>query len=192
MKFCSGDNGQRVIAAVSAATTTKLTVIVPQGIETGFVTVEVADTVSNEYPFSAPNRLLIAFGDNGNFNDDVFKLSVNNKVLYDNNQPQRKIGPISVTLEEGTHQVKLTGIRADDGIATYYIEFSGDVANVSGDELTGRDLCPDTHKNYEVTIGNNSNSHQFRANQFTLKSNLQVENRARTDEQTECPKVESN
>ena len=30
--------------------------------------------------------------------------------------------------------------KADDGIATYYIEFAGDVISVSGDELSGRDL----------------------------------------------------
>jgi hypothetical protein len=34
----------------------------------------------------------------------------------------------------------------------HYIEFAGDVVNVTGDALTGRDLCPSTHKTYIVTV----------------------------------------
>lgn len=85
----SGTNGQRLIAPVKSATTDSLTVILPSGIASGYVTVEVANDLSNEYPFTGPGQVLITFGDNGNFNDDVFKLSVNNRVVYDNNQPER-------------------------------------------------------------------------------------------------------
>lgn len=28
----------------------------------------------------------------------------------------------------------------------------GDVISVSGDELSGRDLCPNTHKLYQITV----------------------------------------
>lgn len=61
-----------------------------------------------------------------------------------------KVGPLTVSLDDGEHSVQLTGIRADDGIATYYIEFSGDVVSVNGDELSGRDLCPNTQKKLPI------------------------------------------
>ncbi|QYJ94418.1 IPT/TIG domain-containing protein [Shewanella spartinae] len=188
----SGANGERIRAAVKSATTDTLVIIVPNGAVTGYITVEVANILSNQYPFVGPSQLLITFGDNGNFNDDVFKLSVNNKVMYDNNQPQRKVGPLNVSLEEGEHTVQLTGIRADDGIATYYIEFAGDVVNVSGDALTGRDLCPNTHKTYKVTIASGADSSGQSA---SLKAQIQpmilqpeYANMA-AETPTECPKA---
>ncbi|NKF49363.1 cell surface protein [Shewanella sp. WXL01] len=185
----SGANGQRIEAPVKSASTSSLTVIVPAGVITGFVTVEVAETLSNEYPFSGTAQLLITFGDNGNFNDDVFKLSVNNRVVYDNNQPERKVGPLAISLDDGDHSVQLTGIRADDGIATYYIEFSGDVVSVSGDELSGRDLCPNTHKNYQVSVQSGAGSSSNAANNSSLKSSPMVLQYETSAQPTECPVV---
>lgn len=188
----SGANGERIRSAVKSATTDTLVIIVPNGAVTGYITVEVADVLSNQYPFIGPSQLLITFGDNGNFNDDVFKLSVNNKVMYDNNQPQRKVGPLNVSLEEGEHTVQLTGIRADDGIATYYIEFAGDIVNVSGDALTGRDLCPNTHKTYKVTIasgaGNSEQSASLKAQIRPMILQAEYADMA-AETPTECPKA---
>ena len=96
----------------------------------------------------------ITFGDNGNFNDDIFKLVVDDKVITDGSSPQRKVGPISVPLAAGTHTVKLVGIRAEDEIGTYYIEFAGNVVSVNGDALEGRDLLKDSVKTFTVVIGN--------------------------------------
>ena len=178
----SGENGVRLTAQIEDATTTALTVAVPSGVQTGFITVEVNDELSNEFDFFLLIQLLITFGDNGNLKDDVYKLSVNGNVLYDNSSPQRKIGPVSVSLDEGEHLVELTGIRADDGIGTYYIEFAGDVASVTGDAQSGRDLCPNTIKAYYVTIASNSTTKIKPA-----LSNKQLVLQAESDEsQTEC------
>lgn len=180
----SGANGQRLTAPVKSASTDSLTVVLPSGVASGYVTVEVAGGLSNEYPFSGPGSVLITFGDNGNLNDDVFKLSVDNRVVYDNNQPERKVGPLTVALDDGDHTVKLTGIRADDGIATYYIEFAGDVISVSGDELSGRDLCPNTHKTYQLTVKSGSNV--VSKSKSKLSVPLVLLNESAT-EPTECP-----
>lgn len=140
------------------ASNESLTVIVPEGIQTGVITVEINNELSNEYPFIGPSELLITFGDNGNLNDDVYKLSVNDDVIYDNSTPKRTVGPIRVSLEEGTHKVQLTGIRADDGIGTYYIEFAGNVSSVSGDAQSGRDLCPEVVKTCNIVIDSSEKS----------------------------------
>ncbi|QYJ76086.1 IPT/TIG domain-containing protein [Shewanella sp. FJAT-52076] len=185
----SGGGGERLVAAVKSASTDTLVVIVPNGIVSGYVTVGVAEDLSNEYPFAGASQVLITFGDNGNINDDVFKLSVNGKVLYDNNQPKRAVGPIPVSLEDGEHTVTLTGIRADDGIATYYIEFEGDVTSVSGDALSGRDLCPDTHKNYRIQVAASGDTGASPAPQRVPKVlALQPESASASAETvTECP-----
>ncbi|MCL1066072.1 IPT/TIG domain-containing protein [Shewanella olleyana] len=186
----SGANGQRLKAAVKSAATDELVVVVPDGAISGFITVEVAEQLSNEFPFSGPGQVSITFGDNGNFNDDVFKLLVNNRVIYDNNQPERKVGPIDISLEDGVHNVKLTGIRADDGIATYYIEFSGDITSVSGDELSGRDLCPNTHKNYQITVSNGASAGNSNNQKQALRIPMILQDEI-AEEETECP-VNSN
>jgi hypothetical protein len=180
----SGSNGERIRADVMAATTETLTVVVPDGASSGFITVKVAELLSNEYPFSGPGQVLITFGDNGNFNDDVFKLLVNGKVIYDNNQPERKVGPLNISLEDGSHTVQLTGIRADDGIATYYIEFAGDVTSVTGDELTGRDLCPNTHKWYQITVESGAEVTKSSKQVLRVPMILQQES---VEDTTECP-----
>ncbi|MFT5636233.1 MAG: hypothetical protein ACI89T_001691 [Cognaticolwellia sp.] len=168
----SGANGQRLIAPVKSATTDSLTVILPSGVASGYVTVEVADDLSNEYPFTGPGQVLITFGDNGNFNDDIFKLVIDDKVIIDGSTPQRKVGPISVPLTAGTHVVKLVGIRAEDEIGTYYIEFSGNVTSVTGDNLEGRDLLKDSVKIFNVIIGD---SNQKFSRNITPLLNLQQE-----------------
>ncbi len=152
VRFVS-ESGEVKRASVTAATTESLTVTVPDSPGAGYVTVEVGGEVSNQLPFFGPGQVSITFGDNGNFNDDVYKLAVNGRVIYENGTPKRKVGPLAIALDEGEHTVELTGIRADDGIGTYYIEFSGDVVNVSGDAQSGRDLCPEVVKTFTITVG---------------------------------------
>ncbi|MEC4728082.1 hypothetical protein HWQ46_21330 [Shewanella sp. D64] len=149
----AGENGQRVIANVSKSEPGKLTVTVPNNVVTGEVTVEVDSEVSNGLVFTIPFILEITFGDNGNFNDDIFKLVVDDKVITDGASPQRKVGPISIPLNAGTHTVKLVGIRAEDEIGTYYILFEGNVVSVGGDALEGRDLLKDSVKTFQVKVG---------------------------------------
>jgi hypothetical protein len=48
----------------------------------------------------------------------------------------------------------LVGIRGEDEIGTYYIEFAGNVMSVNGDALEGRDLLKDSVKTFTVVIGN--------------------------------------
>ncbi|QFU24345.1 IPT/TIG domain-containing protein [Shewanella eurypsychrophilus] len=148
-----GKNGTRVVASVIKVESGKLTVTVPNNIITGDVTVEVNNQTSNGLEFTVPYILDITFGDNGNFNDDIFKLVVDDQVIKDGASPQRKVGPISVPLSAGSHIVKLIGIRAEDEIGTYYIEFEGDVIAVSGDALEGRDLLKDSVKSFQVNVG---------------------------------------
>lgn len=143
----------RVEAIVESATSTELKVKVPVGAKTGDVTVRVGNNESNGLLFTIPFTITITYGDNGNHNDDVFKLKVGGNVVYDNDQPQRQIGPIEIALTQGVHKIELEGTKADDGIGTYYISFGGDVQSVSGDALEGRDLCPEVVKTYNVTVG---------------------------------------
>lgn len=165
----TGPNDTRISATIVSATTEVLVVKVPNQVQTGFITVEVNGDLSNEYPFFGPSQLEIIFGDNGNFNDDVYKLSVNGAVKYDNSSPKRKVGPVYVSLDEGTHSVELTGIRADDGIGTYYIQFGGDVISVSGDAQSGRDLCPDVVKRYQVEVGQSGTHYHAVTQQVMVK-----------------------
>lgn len=74
--------------------------------------------------------------------------------------------------------------KADDGIATYYIEFAGDVISVSGDELSGRDLCPNTHKTYQLTVKSGSNVVSKSKSKLSVPLVLLNESAA---EPTECP-----
>ncbi|QSX40155.1 IPT/TIG domain-containing protein [Shewanella cyperi] len=152
----AGNNNDRIVASIAKVEPNKLTVTVPNGIITGNVTVEVNNQISNGLKFTVPYLLDVTFGDNGNFNDDIFKLVVDDKVITDGSSPQRKIGPISIPLTAGTHTVKLVGIRAEDEIGTYYIEFSGNVTSVTGDDLEGRDLLKDSVKTFKVVIGDSS------------------------------------
>jgi hypothetical protein len=149
----AGKDGQRVVASVSKSEQGILTVTVPNNVITGEVTVEVNNEVSNGLVFTIPFILDITFGDNGNFNDDIFKLVVDDKVITDGSSPQRKVGPISVPLNAGSHTVKLVGIRAEDEIGTYYILFEGNVVSVGGDALEGRDLLKDSVKTFQVEVG---------------------------------------
>ncbi|QBF82518.1 hypothetical protein EXU30_07265 [Shewanella maritima] len=149
----AGKNNQRVVASVIRSEPGKLIVAVPNGVVTGGVTVEVDDVVSNALEFTVPYILDVTFGDNGNFNDDIFKLVVDDKVIIDGAEPQRKVGPISIPLTAGMHTVKLVGIRAEDEIGTYYIQFEGNLISVSGDELEGRDLLKDSIKVFYVEVG---------------------------------------
>ncbi|GGP73433.1 hypothetical protein GCM10009347_42290 [Shewanella algicola] len=148
-----GQNGTRIVASIIKVESGKLTVTVPNNIITGDVTVEVNNQTSNGLEFVVPYILDITFGDNGNFNDDIFKLVIDDKVIMDGSSPQRKVGPISVPLSAGSHVVKLIGIRAEDEIGTYYIEFEGDVIAVNGDALEGRDLLKDSVKSFQVNVG---------------------------------------
>ncbi|MGI2171417.1 hypothetical protein ACROAE_14705 [Shewanella sp. MF05960] len=150
----AGKNNARITAYIVKVEASKLTVTVPSGIVSGEVIVEVNNQFSNGLEFTVPYLLDITFGDNGNFNDDIFKLVVDDKVITDGSSPQRKVGPISVPLAAGTHTVKLVGIRAEDEIGTYYIEFAGNVVSVNGDALEGRDLLKDSVKTFTVVIGN--------------------------------------
>ena len=152
----AGKNNSRIKASISKVESNKLTLSVPDGIVTGDVTVEVNNQVSNGITFTLPYILDVTFGDNGNFNDDIFKLVVDNKVMTDGASPERKVGPISIPLSAGKHTVKLVGIRAEDEIGTYYIEFSGNVTSVSGDNLEGRDLLKDSVKTFNVEVGDAS------------------------------------
>lgn len=74
--------------------------------------------------------------------------------------------------------------KADDGITTYYIEFAGDVISVSGDELSGRDLCPNTHKLYQITVESGAVATKSPKQALHVPIMLQHENAADT---TECP-----
>lgn len=149
----AGKNNQRIVAFITKVEAGKITVKVPNNVVSGTVTVEVDNQLSNSLIFSVPYLLDITFGDNGNFNDDIFKLVVNDKVVTDGSSPSRKVGPISVPLAAGMHTIKLVGIRAEDEIGTYYIQFEGDVISVSGDELEGRDLLKDSVKSFTVNVG---------------------------------------
>jgi hypothetical protein len=151
-----GKSNIRVVASITKVEPSKLTVIVPSGIVTGNVTVQVNNQTSNGLKFTVPYLLDITFGDNGNFNDDIFKLIIDDQVITDGSSPQRKVGPISVPLSAGSHTVKLVGIRAEDEIGTYYIEFSGNVTSVTGDSLEGRDLLKDSVKIFNVIVGDSS------------------------------------
>ncbi len=149
----AGRNGARVEASVTRVDPGKLTVTVPRGVITGEVTVQVGAQTSNGLVFTVPFLLDITYGDNGNFNDDIFKLVVNDRVIADGAAPKRQVGPISVPLAAGVHTVRLVGIRAEDEIGTYYIQFGGDVISVEGDALEGRDLLKDSVKTFRVTVG---------------------------------------
>jgi len=63
------------------------------------------------------------------------------------------IGPISFPMSAGQHNIKLLGIKADDGIGTYYIEFEGSVISVAGDAQEGRDLLKDSAKEFNIEVG---------------------------------------
>lgn len=168
----SGKNGERIVAYIAKVEPGKITVKVPNNVVSGNVTVEVNKQLSNGLMFSVPYLLDITFGDNGNFNDDIFKLVVNDKVLTDGSSPQRKVGPISVPLNAGIHTVKLVGIRAEDEIGTYYIQFEGNVISVSGDNVEGRDLLKDSIKVFQVRVGATSQKTQSRSQPL---QNLQQE-----------------
>jgi len=151
VEFTGGSTVVRAI--VISATKNELKVVVPSGARTGDVSVLIGTGKSNGLLFTVPHLLKITYGDNGQLNDDIFKLKVNSEVIYDNNKPLRNIGPLEIALTKGTHTVELEGIRADDGIGTYFISFDGDVLNVSGDALEGRDLCPQIVKRFQVEVG---------------------------------------
>lgn len=72
-------------------------------------------------------------------------------------------------LTAGQHEIKLLGIKAEDGIGIYYIQFEGDVTSVSGDALEGRDLCPDVVKEYQVNVGQVSNTLKAKVNNYMNK-----------------------
>ena len=179
----AGSGNTRITAKVTEASKSSLTVVVPQGTKTGAVTVEVGGSLSNEVTFTVPFVLSITFGDNGNFNDDVFKLLVDGEVKYDNASPQRQVGPIEVGMDAGIHTVQLTGIRADDGIGTYYIEFAGDVISVSGDAQEGRDLCPNVVKEYQIDIGPTTQVTSVKSNKLAV---LQNETKSSKNAASEC------
>ncbi|MBO2589043.1 IPT/TIG domain-containing protein [Shewanella algae] len=168
----AGKNGERIVAFINKVEPGKLTVKVPNNVVSGNVTVEVDNELSNGLKFEVPHLLEITFGDNGNFNDDIFKLVVDDKVLTDGSSPQRQVGPLSIPLTSGTHTVKLVGIRAEDEIGTYYIQFEGDVLSVSGDELEGRDLLKDSVKQFQVEVGT---PQQKARSQYQPLRNLQQE-----------------
>ncbi len=167
----TGKNGTRIEASVTKVDNNKITVLVPDNIITGEVTVEVNNELSNGLVFTVPYIVNITFGDNGNFNDDIFKLVVDNKVMSDGATPQRAIGPISVPLSAGIHTVKLVGIRAEDEIGTYYIKFEGDVLSVTGDALEGRDLLKSQEKSYQIKVGEG----QLLRNSINYLNTLQIE-----------------
>lgn len=112
-------------------------------------------------------------GDNGDLLDDVFQLRVNGQIVRNDPLAKRVIGPIEVALTEGQHIVELIGIEADDGIGTYYIDFSGDVLSVSGDLLEGRDLLQEDVKVFYLDVGPNSEPVANQAEQYL--NNLQAE-----------------
>ena len=149
----AGKSGARIIANVNSASDNQLTVTVPNGIVTGDVTVEVGGVLSNALVFTVPFVVDITYGDNGNLNDDIYKLVVDGNVVSDGSEPSRKIGPISMAMSAGQHEIQLVGIRAEDEIGTYYIEFEGDVISISGDAQEGRDLLKDTTKTFTIDVG---------------------------------------
>lgn len=149
----AGAHGERISAGVLSASAQSLEVIVPNGVRTGDVMVEVYGELSNAVNFTVPYLVYITYGDNGNLLDDVFQLRLNGQIIRNDPSPQRKIGPIEVALTAGQHIVQLVGVEADDGVGTYYIDFGGDVVSVSGDELEGRDLLPTDIKTYYIEVG---------------------------------------
>ncbi|MEI8624630.1 IPT/TIG domain-containing protein [Pseudoalteromonas sp. B137] len=180
----------KIRANVVSVSSNQLTVKVPSGARTGAVTVSIDNIVSNELIFTIPYILEITYGDNGNFNDDIYKLKVNGDVVYDNNSPQRQIGPIEVPLSEGIHLVELEGIKADDGIATYYISFSGDVIDVTGDEMQGRDLCPQTTKSFNVNVGNAEENSNTKESLLLADQYVMIIQTEQSETQTECEVIE--
>ncbi|WP_341503849.1 IPT/TIG domain-containing protein [Gallaecimonas sp. GXIMD4217] len=166
-------NGGRVTAKVIKASKEELQVVVPKGARTGDVLVQVGDDVSNPATFTVPYIVSIIYGDNGNLLDDVYKLKVDDQVIRDNGTPVRKLGPIELALTEGEHKVEIIGIKADDGIGTYYIDFAGDVVSVSGDALEGRDLTPNVVKTFHINVGSSANPVKSAARRYL--ENLQPE-----------------
>jgi len=149
----AGRENQRIQATVTKADYGQLTVIVPGNIITGGVTVNVAAQTSNAKVFTVPFVVSITYGDNGNLNDDIFKLVIDGKVRADASSPQRVVGPLTIPLTGGTHKVQLIGIRAEDQVGTYYIQFGGDTLSVTGDALEGRDLLKEQVKEYTINVG---------------------------------------
>ncbi|MEE2025774.1 IPT/TIG domain-containing protein [Alkalimonas mucilaginosa] len=149
----AGVHGERIVANILQVSAQSLEVEVPNGVRTGDVTVEVLGQLSNAVNFTVPYLVYITYGDNGNLLDDVFQLRLNGQIIRNDPSPQRKIGPIEVALTAGQHIVQLVGVEADDGVGTYYIDFSGDVVSVSGDEQEGRDLLPTDIKTYLIEVG---------------------------------------
>lgn len=66
----------------------------------------------------------------------------------------------------------------------HYIKFAGDVTSVTGDELSGRDLCPNTHKTYQLTV--KSGTSVVNKSRSKLLAPLVLQNESAT-EATECP-----
>lgn len=154
--FFTGDEGQPVAAMITGATPSELTVVVPNGAETGDVWAEVVNVngtqQSNTLPFELEQQTYtFTFGDNGAANDDTYALYVNGQLIRTMASPSRSVSA-DVPLTPGVHQVELHGITAPDRIGTYYVSFPAGVTLISGDAMTGSDLTAGKVKRYSVEV----------------------------------------
>jgi hypothetical protein len=157
----TGANGP-IPATILSSSPTQVRVVAPRGVETGPVTLSKGNETSNGLTFTvSTERVSINFGDNGSANDDTYALFVDGILIHQMPQPTRSAGPFDLDLSPGNHTVLLRGITAPDAIGTYFISFSGNVTNVSGDPLTGSDLVAGAQKRYIITVGGGKRLQEF-------------------------------
>ena len=147
--FFTGQSGALSATVVSAATDT-LGVIVPRGVVTGNVWVEVNGSQSNAVTFTVEEEIYtFTFGDNGAANDDTFALYVDGALVRTMTSPARTV-TANVSLSAGQHSVSMRGITAPDDIGTYYITMPSGISVISGDATSGNDMTAGVTKSWVI------------------------------------------
>ncbi len=149
--FFTGQSGT-LAATVESASSATIAAVVPRGVATGNVWVEVDGEQSNPVTFSVEEEIYaFTFGDNGNLNDDTFALYVNGALVRTMTAPARSVTG-EIPLSPGRHSVSMRGITAPDEIGTYYINMPAGVRLVSGDATSGRDMTAGVTRSWIIEV----------------------------------------
>ncbi len=93
--------------------------------------------------------VLVAIGDNGSANDDIFQAAIDGVVVLTMNAPTRRTST-TVQLAPGDYNLTMRGLAAPDGIGTYYVELSVDGSLIFS--RSGSNLSAGTTFNFPFSV----------------------------------------